>query len=186
MALLRRAHSDLAIRARGDAAFFWVFQVLRDYAETLAAAGHAIAPELPGLMDLAGRLEQAQPPLKIVFGHHDLLPGNFLDDGGRLWLIDWEYAAFGTPMFDLANLAANGGFDDAQSRAMLAAYFVEQPDEALWRGFVAMRLASALREWLWACVSEAHLQAPGVDYRGYAASCREKFEAALAREPHIS
>jgi hypothetical protein len=45
-----------------------------------------------------------------------------------------------------------------------------------------MRLASALREWLWACVSEVHLQAPGADYRAYAASCREKFEAALVRE----
>jgi aminoglycoside phosphotransferase (APT) family kinase protein len=53
-------------------------------------------------------LEAAQAPLPMVFGHHDLLPGNFIDDGKRLWLIDWEYAGFGTAMFDLANLATNG------------------------------------------------------------------------------
>ena len=53
---------------------------------------------------VADRLEAMQMPLPIVFGHHDLLPGNFLDDGNRLWLIDWEYGAFGTAMFDLANL----------------------------------------------------------------------------------
>ena len=186
VALLSRAHAEMAMRARGDVAFFWVFQVLRDYADALVAAGHAITPELPRLMDLAARLEQAQPPVKMAFGHHDLLPGNFLDDGQRLWLIDWEYAAFGTPMFDLANLAANGSFDDEQSRALLEAYFGKPSDEALWRGFTAMRLASALREWLWYCVSEVHLQAPGADYRAYAASCRENFEAALARAPSVA
>ena len=57
-------------------------------------------------------LEQAQVPLPIVFGHHDLLPGNLIDDGTRLWLIDWEYGGFGTAMFDLANLSSNGGFDE--------------------------------------------------------------------------
>ena len=49
-------------------------------------------------------------PLPIVFGHHDLLPTNFMDDGKRLWLIDWEYGGFGTAMFDLANISANNQF----------------------------------------------------------------------------
>ena len=62
-------------------------------------------------------------PLPIVFGHHDLLPGNFIDDGRRLWLIDWEYGAFGTPMFDLANLSANGEFDAAQDEALARGLF---------------------------------------------------------------
>ena len=52
-------------------------------------------------------------PLPIVFGHHDVLPTNFMDDGQRLWLIDWEYGAFGTAMFDLASIAANNSFDAA-------------------------------------------------------------------------
>ena len=41
-----------------------------------------------------------------------------------------------------------------------------------------MKLASALREMLWAMVSELHLAAPGVDYAAYAADCRAKFERA--------
>jgi hypothetical protein len=45
-----------------------------------------------------------------------------------------------------------------------------------------MKLASALREMLWAMVSELHLTALGVDYAAYAASCRAKFER--ARESH--
>jgi len=46
------------------------------------------------------------------------------------------------------------------------------------RAFAAMKLASALREMLWAMVSELHLAAPGVDYAAYAAECRTKFERA--------
>ena len=72
------------------------------------------------------RLEQAQVPLPIVFGHHDLLPGNFIDDGKRLWLIDWEYGGFGTAMFDLANLSSNGGFERARGRGPARCLFRRQ------------------------------------------------------------
>ena len=56
-------------------------------------------------------------------GHNDLLAGNFIDDGKRLWLIDWEDGGFGTAMFDLANLATNGSFAPADDRLLLQAYF---------------------------------------------------------------
>ncbi len=78
----------------GPGFIFWPFHVIRDYARQLAASRHAAA--LPGYLALAAELEAAQMPLPIVFGHHDLLPANILDDGARLWLIDFEYAGFGT------------------------------------------------------------------------------------------
>jgi thiamine kinase-like enzyme len=178
VALLRRCHVEMRARVRGAAAMFWVFHVIRDYAETLRAGGHSIAPELPRLVAEAAALEAAQVPLPIVFGHHDLLPGNFIDDGKRLWLIDWEYAGFGTAMFDLANLADNGEFDPTTEDRLLGLYFGSAPDAATRRGFDAMKVASALREMLWAMVSELRLATPGVDYAAYAAGCREKFERA--------
>ena len=57
-------------------------------------------------------------PLPIIFGHHDLLPTNFMDDGKRLWLIDWEYGGFGTAMFDLANIASNNQFTETGRAAI--------------------------------------------------------------------
>ena len=125
-------------------------------------------------------LEAAQVPLPIVFGHHDLLPGNVLDDGRRLWLIDWEYAGFGTAMFDLANLADNGGFDAGEENTLLQLYFGRAPEAATLRAFAAMKVASALREALWAMISEIHLRAPGADYAAYARDCLAKFETARA------
>ena len=121
--LLGACHRDLARHLEGPANTFWVFHVIRDYARMLQAASGGNDRDLSRYVRLADALEAGQIPLPIVFGHHDLLPGNLLDDGRRLWLIDWEYGGFGTAMFDLANLAANGGFSPADDLELLEAYF---------------------------------------------------------------
>ena len=106
--VLKKCHGAVGRHLRGPANAFWVFHVIRDYVAVLGAE--------PRYLAVADRLEQAQRPLPVVFGHHDLLPGNFIDDGRRLWLIDWEYGGFGSPMFDLANLSSNGNFGPAEDR----------------------------------------------------------------------
>ena len=77
--------------------------------------------------------------------------------------------AFGTAMFDLANLSSNGEFDIVQDEALLTAYFDGGVGPDVKRAFLAMKAASALREALWAMVSDIHLKTPGVDYRAHAA-----------------
>jgi thiamine kinase-like enzyme len=166
--LLKDCHTKVGRHVRGPVNAFWVFQVIRDYVTLLEADRR--------YLEQADRLERAQVPLPIVFGHHDLLPGNFIDDGRKIWLIDWEYGGFGTAMFDLANLSSNGEFDAAQDAALLDAYFEGRVDDALRRAFSAMKAASALREALWALVSDAHLKTPGVDYKAHARTYFERFE----------
>lgn len=177
--IIARCHRDMGKRVRGQGAIFWVFQILRDYALTLKTSGHARGAEVSRWMKIVDELEAAQVPLTIVFGHHDLLPSNFMDDGKRLWLIDWEYGAFGTCMFDLANLAAANSFDETLEASMLEHYFGKQPDLATTRAFFAMKVAAALREAMWGMVSELHLNAPGVDYVAYASEYLGRFETIL-------
>ena len=178
--LLATCHSELARHLAGPANMFWVFHVIRDYARTLKAARGGSDGELSRYVALADALEAQQMPLPVVFGHHDLLPGNFIDDGKRLWLIDWEYGGFGTAMFDLANLAANGSFSSADDRLLLEAYFRQPVSDEVQRSFDAMKVASALREAVWAMVSAIHLAVPGVDYSAHAADYLARTEAALA------
>ena len=179
--LLETCHRELARHLAGAANAFWVFHVIRDYARTLQAARGDSDIELLRYVSLADALEAQQIALPIVFGHHDLLPGNFIDDGKRLWLIDWEYGGFGTAMFDLANLAANGSFSPADDRLLLESYFRQPVSDEVQRSYDAMRVASALREAVWAMVSAIHLAAPGADYRARAADYLERTDAALAR-----
>lgn len=178
--IVKRCHRDMAKRITGPGAIFWVFQILRDYAGTLKAGKHRHVPDIPRWLETVDRMEAAQIPLPIVFGHHDLLPSNFMHDGRRLWLIDWEYGAFGTPMFDLANIASNNSFDADGEVRLLECYFDSRPDERLRRAFHAMKVASALREAVWGMVSELHLNAPGVDYIAYAAEYLGRYERVLA------
>lgn len=177
--IVRRCHRGMGKRISGQGAIFWVFQILRDYAHTLKEGQHRHVPDLPRLMAIVDELEAAQAPLPIVFGHHDLLPTNFMDDGKRLWLIDWEYGAFGTAMFDLANIASNNSFDYRGDRALLKSYFGAVTPE-MERAFYAMKAASAMREAVWGMVSELHLNAPGVDYVAYAAEYLGRFEKVYA------
>lgn len=162
-----RFHRAMLEHVRGPAHMFWVFHMIRDYARRLEEDGSRMAKELPGYLALARELEDAQVSLPIIYGHNDLLPQNMMDDGGRIWLIDYEYAGFSTPMFDLAGIASNAEFDHGQSAQLLEAYFGTPPGEDLLRSHAATQCASLLREAMWSMVSEIHLGATGVDYVAY-------------------
>jgi thiamine kinase-like enzyme len=178
--IVKRCHRDMAGRITGRANVFWVFQVNRHYARLLEEAGHRHAADAPKWMAVQDEMERAQIPLPIVFGHHDLLPGNFLDDGDRLWLIDWEYAGFGTAMFDLAGLSSNNQFTEDMELALLDQYFERRPDEAVLRSFYAMKCAAALREAMWGLVSEIYLPHTGIDYVAYAREYLGRYDKVLA------
>lgn len=177
--LLRRCHAGVAAHLRGPAPAFWVFHVVRDYAHTLREGGSRMVPALPRLLAAAGRLEALVGPVTIVFGHNDLLAGNLIDDGERLWLVDWEYAGFNSPLFDLAGVASNNGFDAAAEERLLALYFGVPVTEALRLSFAAMKCASLLREAMWSMVSEIHSRID-FDYVAYTAENLERFERAWA------
>lgn len=88
--------------------------------------------------------------------HTDLIPENFIDDGERLWLVDWEYAGLGDPATDLANLAMNFALDDRSRREAVAIHGGVALGEV-----EALRDAVIAREALW-CLTQ--IQAAG--YRG--------------------
>ncbi|WP_299398388.1 phosphotransferase [Pelagibius sp.] len=175
--LLQRVHWQVARVFRGPALTFWPFHVLRDYGRALEEGGSRHRADLPELLQITEDLEVAVGKIDLVFCHNDLLPGNILDDGDRLWLIDWDYAGFGSPLFDLANLATNCGLDRDLERHLLARYFEAPADAALYRRFSAMKCASLLRETLWSMVSEIH-STLDFDYAAYTAENRRRFERA--------
>jgi thiamine kinase-like enzyme len=179
--LLRRFHDQMPKHITGAGFMFWVFHVIRDYAATLRAAKSGAVPILPRLLQEADALEALQVPLPIIFGHNDLLPGNFLDDGEKLWLIDFEYAGFNTAMFDLAGTSSNALMTVDESQELLAAYLGHAPSADFTRSFDAMQCASLSRELLWSYVSALYLNAPGVDYDAYAAENQSRYEMALDR-----
>ena len=164
--LIKTCHREIPNHFRGPALVFWVFQVVRDYSQTLRQGDSRMTSELPALLALSSELEEATGPVEIVFGHNDLLPANFIDDGEKIWLIDYDYAGFNSPLFDLGGLASNNGLDESQEKWLLENYFETALTESRWIAYQAMKCASLLRESMWSMVSEIH-STLDFDYRAY-------------------
>jgi thiamine kinase-like enzyme len=163
--LLQRLHRSWDAMT-GAVLYFCPFQAVRTYARDAARLGAELIAEIDDLLEDAGALSRRIAPFRPVPCHNDLLPANVIDDGERLWLVDWEYAGIGHPLFDLANLAANAALDDDQERDLLAAY----RGEVLPRDLAELRIfraASLLREALWATIQTVASDID-FDYRRYA------------------
>lgn len=174
--LMTRCHRELPSHLRGPALVFWVFHVIRDYGATLLERESPHTALIPELIGIADALDRAAGPYDIVFGHNDLLCGNFLDDGTRLWLIDFDYAGFNSPLFDLGGLASNNGLSEQQEDWMLETYFETPVTDDLRRRYGAMKCASLLRETMWSMVSELTSEID-FDYVAYTAENLARFRA---------
>lgn len=177
--VLKRLHQEAPRHLRGAAPLFWVFHVLRDYAGRMVDDDHRLTGALPRLMGIAQELEDAVGPIRLVFGHNDLLPANIIDDGSRIWLIDWDYAGFNSPLFDLGGLASNNQLSPDQERWLLEAYFGRSPDDDLMHRYGAMKCASLLREAMWSMIQERY-SSLDFDYLAYTAENLDRFERTLA------
>ena len=89
-----------------------------------------MATELNALMETSETLEKAVGAIDLIYGHNDLLAANFIDDGDRLWLVDWDYAGYNSALFDLGGLASNNGLSSEQERWLLKAYFGSERDKS--------------------------------------------------------
>ena len=178
VSLLRQCHQHMSKHLRGPVLSFWVFHIIRDYVQSLMNSESPYTNRLQEFVAIGDALEQEAGPYTLTYCHNDLLAANFLDDGQRLWLIDWDYAGMNSPLFDLGGLASNSDFSAEEEQYMLELYFGEKPNKQLLRQFSAMKCASLLRETLWSMVSEQH-STIDFDYSEYTKSNLQRFEQAL-------
>lgn len=157
---------------------FSPFEAVRNYLAAATPHGVPRPERFEWMLAQADRLEGALgAPGALRPCHNDLLAGNFLDDGERLWILDWEYAGMGDPFFDLGNFAANQHLSDAAERTLLHAYFGCVPAGAAAR-VKLMRIISDLREATWGLVQGA-ISSLDYDFRAYARTHFDRCTAAL-------
>jgi thiamine kinase-like enzyme len=66
-------------------------------------------------------------PYKSCLCHNDLNPKNCLSDELHFWVIDWEYAGMGDPLFDLAIVAESHNLTDPQREVLVTHYDEKLP-----------------------------------------------------------
>lgn len=163
--VLRRLHDSWDYLS-GEILYFCPFQSIRTYARTAEALQAWLPHDLDELLEDLRSLSRRIAPFRPVLCHNDLLAANLIDDGGRLWLIDWEYGGVGHPLFDLASACANAGLGPDQECRLLAAYRgrVDASELAELR---ILRAASSLREALWSIIQTVASDI-SFDYQAYA------------------
>jgi thiamine kinase-like enzyme len=107
-------------------------QIRRRYLAIVQERGFRLPDDYLELAPLVEALEDAMRPgdEPLVPCNNDLLAANFIDDGERVWLIDYEYAGMNEASFELGNIASESGLDDAQLALLVASYWGEpRPDK---------------------------------------------------------
>ncbi len=177
--LIKKIHYEIPKKLFGPAMIFWVFHVVRNYAKFLEDNNSSHKNILDKLIDSNSILENISSPHEIVFSHNDLLPANFLDDGSKIWLIDWEYAGFNSPLFDLGGIASNNNFSIQEENYLLEKYYNKKIEQNLLKQYKAMKCASLLRETMWSMVSEITSKIE-FDYANYTKENLDKFEKSFS------
>ncbi len=171
-ALARLHGSGQAFRFR-----FELFAMIDDYLKVLSGKDVALPQGYHAVVaasaDLGAAL--AARPVPLAPCHCDPLCENFLDDGDRMWIVDWEYSGMNDPMWDLGDLAVEAEMDAPQEAALLHGYF-GRPPTAAEAGRVTIYKAMCDLLWtLWGPIQLADGN-PAADFRAYAdgrfARCR--------------
>jgi thiamine kinase-like enzyme len=156
-------------------ALFDSHQVVRTYARTARERGVAPPDGYGWAIEVADRIADARGPQPHVPCHNDLLNANFIDDGDRIRIVDWEYAGMGDRFFDLGNFSVKHDYGVDEERLLLDAYFgqVTERDLAAVR---VMRFMGAFFEAMWGVVQQA-ISTLDFDYRAYAQDNFERLHA---------
>ena len=152
--IVKKIHHSIPNKLSGQPSIFWVFYVIKYYSNFLLKNKSTHSSLISDLLSKSNKLQELSSPREIVFGHNDLLAANFLDDGSKIWVIDWEYGGFNDPLFDIGGLASNNDFDLDMENLALEMYFDKKPSKELIIKYNAMKTASLLREAMWSMVSE--------------------------------
>ena len=179
--LIKKVHNKIPNELMGQSVIFWVFHVIKNYSNFLKSNQSSYIKILPELLKKSINLENVSSPFDIVFSHNDLLPANFIKDKDQIWLIDWEYAGFNTPLFDLGGLASNNDFSENEEKNLLEMYFERKLSSELLIKFKAIKCASLLREAMWSMVSEITSDIE-FDYESYTSENLSKFNQAFNEE----
>ena len=115
-------------------------------------------------------------PSEIVPCNNDLLPGNFIDDGEKIWLIDYEYSGNNDACFELGNIWAEAFLEYDALVELIDAYYGAHRPEKIARAWLQSLMAKY--GWtLWAAI-QASISDIDFDFRAWGG---EKFDLAQSQ-----
>jgi thiamine kinase-like enzyme len=168
----RRLHAGP--RFTGD---FDMFARQSSYLSTVRERGFQLPPTYDDHADAWADVRRAlgARPRETVPCNNDLLAANFIDDGTRVWLIDYEYSGNNDACFELGNTSTECGFTLEQTDAWTEAYFGSPTQADLAR----VRLQALCSQYGWSLWGFIQAATSPMDFDFHAWG-QERFEKAEA------
>jgi thiamine kinase-like enzyme len=148
---------------------FELFAMIDDYLAILDARKAQLPPGYAAVVESAAPVRAAlqQHPAELAPCHCDPLCENFLDNGERMWIVDWEYSGMNDPLWDLGDLSVEAGFTPAQDLEMMRAWCAREPLPAEIGRMVIYKAMCDLLWTLWGLIQHSDGN-PAEDFWAYA------------------
>lgn len=179
------ARAGAALRQLHDSAEpfkfrFELFSMIEDYLGILAKKDITLPDGYEGVVADAEPVRKLldATPAPLVPSHCDPLCENFLDNGDRMWIVDFEYSGMNDAMWDLGDLSVEAGMTDAQDLEMLTAYFGTAPTAAQHGRMVVYKAMCDLLWTLWGLIQHADGN-PADDFWAYSVGRFERCKALM-------
>ncbi len=172
-AVLRKLHSGP--RFLTD---FNMFRLVEYYLDVCDRRGFRIPDGYAARKSAITRIEQAMTvePVETVPCHNDLLAENYMQVGGALMLIDYEYSGNNDPSFELGNTCQELQYNEQQIREVCRSYFGN--DSAPITARLKLNMIMSDAGWsLWAAI-QAEISKIDYDFWGWAT---ERWDRAVAK-----
>jgi thiamine kinase-like enzyme len=100
------------------------FETVRRYMGYVERYDAPLPDDFPWMEERVRCIEEVlnRNPLEMVACHNDYLSENFLDDGKKIWIIDWEYGGLCDPFFDLGDFGVEHPFTREQEELIIREY----------------------------------------------------------------
>ncbi|MGZ4650331.1 MAG: phosphotransferase [Kineosporiaceae bacterium] len=156
---------------------FDMFAVQRRYLLLVRERGFRLPARYEDFLPAVDRIRAALAvrPEPTVPCNNDLLAANVLDDGVRLWLIDYEYAGNNDPCFELGNIWSESALEVGQLDLLVSAYYGRPLRNKIARARL-LGLMSKYGWTLWASIQDG-LSTIDFDFWSWG---MEKYERAVA------
>jgi thiamine kinase-like enzyme len=156
---------------------FDMFDIQRGYLAVARSRGFRVPDGYDDLLPSFSAAERALAarPTATVPCHNDLLSANFIDDGDRIWLIDYELSGNNDPCFELGNIAAESGLSADALAALVTAYY-GRPRPSMTARARILGLAGMYGWTLWGAIQNG---ASPIEY-DFWSWAMERFEGAAA------
>jgi thiamine kinase-like enzyme len=162
---------------------FELFQQVDQYLAVLRELG----AELPdGYSEVQKDAEQVRSalsmhPLPNKPCHCDPMVENCIDDGSKMYIIDFEYAGNNDPMWDLGDISVEGDFTAEQDHEFMSAYFGQAPNSFDVGRMVMYKAMCDLLWTLWGVVQHAHKN-PADDFWAYSVGRLDRCRVLMASD----